>query len=30
VGESKHEITDLLQAWTAGDLEARERAIALV
>jgi RNA polymerase sigma factor (TIGR02999 family) len=30
VGDSKQEITELLRAWNAGDLEARDRAMALV
>jgi RNA polymerase sigma-70 factor, ECF subfamily len=28
--EPSHDVTRLLQAWAAGDLEARERAVALV
>jgi RNA polymerase sigma-70 factor, ECF subfamily len=30
VGESKPEVTELLRAWNAGDLAARDRAVALV
>ena len=30
MGDSKQEVTELLRAWTAGDLEARDRAMALV
>jgi RNA polymerase sigma factor (TIGR02999 family) len=30
VGDSKPPVTELLQAWTAGDNEAREHAVALV
>jgi len=30
VGDSKQEVTELLRAWTAGDLDARDRAMALV
>ena len=30
MGAAKHDVTTLLQAWNAGDLEARDRATALV
>jgi RNA polymerase sigma factor (TIGR02999 family) len=30
VSESKQEVTELLRAWNAGDLEARDRAMALL
>ncbi|HET9385201.1 MAG TPA: ECF-type sigma factor, partial [Gemmatimonadales bacterium] len=30
MGTQKHDVTELLQAWGDGDLEARERVIALV
>jgi RNA polymerase sigma factor (TIGR02999 family) len=30
VDDSRHDVTELLQAWTAGDTIARERAVALV
>ena len=29
-GDSTHEVTQLLQAWNGGNLEARDRALALV
>ena len=30
MGDSNHDVTELLRAWTLGDLEARDRAMALV